>query len=206
MKKKKVCIFGGSFDPIHFGHISLCVYLSEQNHFDEVIFSPAYCSPFKTQNPPKASGKDRLTMIEMAIEDIEGFVVNHSEVDAQQTSYTIDLVKDIAQQERYRDADLYLLLANDTVAGFHKWESVNKILSLTTPVLGISSSYENILKEKIPKEFLSQIQSNFIYIPSMDVRSTDVRNRLKKKLYCGHLLHAKVLDYISKHQLYSLLT
>jgi nicotinate-nucleotide adenylyltransferase len=79
---KKIGFFGGSFDPIHLGHLNLAVQLLESGAVDEILFCPAYCSPFKIGRPPEVSGFHRLEMIRRVISDIPQFKVSSLEIDA----------------------------------------------------------------------------------------------------------------------------
>jgi len=166
--KKSVGFFGGSFDPIHFGHITLAVQLMESHKLDEILFCPAFCSPFKKSTPPVASGKHRLAMLKLAL-DIPQFKITTIELDQAGPSYTIDTIRAL-QIEGVR-----LILSEEAAAHLSKWKDTEQLLRLAPPLIG-------------PRE--------------VPISSTDIRARLKKKLYCGHLVPAKVLEYIHKHRLY----
>ncbi len=206
MKKKAIGLFGGSFDPIHLGHVHLAISMREIYNLDEVIFSPAFCSPHKTKRPPLANSNHRLKMVELATKSIAGFSVDDFEINAGNVSYTIDLLKHFYEKRKGENFDLYLILANRAASSLHTWKKIDEILELATPLIGIYSEYKNSLTEVVPAPFLSKIKKGFTEIPAFDIQSTDIRGRLKENLYCGHILDAKVLDYIFNHQLYSLLT
>ena len=96
---KKVGFFGGTFDPIHFGHINLALQLKEILALDEVLICPANISPQKSELPPVASPKDRLNMISIMIEGIEGFRLLDMEIQRKGISYTIDSVRFILSKK-----------------------------------------------------------------------------------------------------------
>jgi nicotinate-nucleotide adenylyltransferase len=170
MKKKIVGFFGGSFDPIHFGHITLAIELMEEHALDEVLFCPAYCSPFKTDKPPVAGPKDRLAMLKLALE-IPPFKITSWELDREGPSYTIDTIRALQTEGvQYR-----LLLSNEAAKDLKQWKEVEALVRLAPPLIG---------ERKTP------------------ISSTQIRERLQKNLYCGHLIPAKVLEYIRKHDLY----
>ena len=187
----KVGILGGSFDPIHAGHLNLAISLKEMCQLDEVLFVPASCSPFKEDAPPRASAEHRLKMIQLAIAPIAGFRLIDWEIHAKAPSYTIDTVRRLSED---RSLKLYLLLGDDQVARFSFWKEAEELVRMAPPLVGSRAG-----KEANPPLLGSQT----IKIPVFDISSTQVRERLNKKLPCEHLLPASVLDYIRKHQLYS---
>ena len=99
---KKIGIYGGTFDPIHHGHLILSRQACEEHHFDQLIFVPTALSPFKT-NPAKATGELRLEMLRAAIQGQEDFVVDDCELKRAPPSYSIDTVLQI--QMNYNRSD-----------------------------------------------------------------------------------------------------
>ncbi len=162
--------FGGTFDPIHFGHIGLAVHLLEAHQLKEILFCPAFCSPFKTKAPPMASPAHRLAMLELAL-DHPQFKITTIELDRKDSSYSIETIRAL------RIKDLRLILSEETAAHLDKWKETEELVRLAPPLIG-------------PRR--------------TDISSTEIRARLKKKLYCGHLIPAKALEYIQKHRLYIL--
>jgi len=168
---KTIGFLGGSFDPIHFGHISLAIHLLESYHLDEVLFTPAFCSPFKMESPPIASPHHRLEMLKRAL-DFPKFKISTLEIDRGGPSYTIDTLRAL-QKEGHK---IRLLLSEETAPYLEKWKEAAELVKIAPPLVG-------------PRD--------------IKISSTDIRNRLKKKLYSGHLIPAKALDYILSNGLYS---
>jgi nicotinate-nucleotide adenylyltransferase len=195
---KKIGFFGGTFDPIHFGHINLAIQLFEKHRLDEVLFCPAARSPFKEDRPPGASPGDRMAMAELAIADIGAFRICKIELERPGLSYTVDTLR--ALKERFDPAvHWYILLSGDTLAGFHRWKESEEIVRLATPIVGSRGGAQ----QKIPRSPVRDaLRKGLTETDQFEVSSTQIRDRLKKKLYCGHLLPAKVLDYIEKNNLY----
>jgi nicotinate-nucleotide adenylyltransferase len=164
----KVGFFGGSFDPIHFGHIALAVQLMETHKLDEILFCPAFCSPFKLESPPVASPKQRLAMLKLALE-LPQFKICSLEIDRGGPSYTIDTIRELGIK------GLHLLLSDEAAAHLGKWKESEELVRLAPPLIG-------------PRK--------------IEISSTEIRNRLKKNLYCGHLVPAIVLDFIHKERIY----
>ncbi len=165
---KKVGLFGGSFDPIHFGHLSLAVRILEEQGLDEILFCPAFCSPFKTKSPPIASGKDRLEMLKLCL-DHPQFKISSLEIDRAGISYTIDTVKQL------KGVKLNLLISEETAKHLDQWQSSKELIGLAPPLIGkelypISSTMvRKRLKSKkycshlVPKEVLDYIRANRLY-------------------------------------------
>lgn len=193
---KKIGLFGGSFDPIHLGHVNLALQLCEVHRLDEVLFCPAFQSPNKPL--PMASPEHRKKMTELAIRDVPGFRFCNLELKREGISYTIDTLR--ALQKRCRDhAEIYLLLSEDSFHSFHLWKNPEEIVQRAHLLIG-SRNHFQIKNGSSP--FEQVFRDGWTETKLFDISSTDIRDRLKKNLYCGHLMDAKVVRYIQKHQLY----
>jgi nicotinate-nucleotide adenylyltransferase len=187
--KKKMGILGGSFDPVHFGHMNLALSLMESCLLDGVFFVPAGTSPFKEAAPAVASAEHRLQMLKRAISPIEKFHVIDWELSDQGPSYTIHTVRTLAADN---SLELHLLVGSDHRASLHLWKEVDELLRLAPPLIGTRSL------EAMQQSFVGTV----VVIPLFDISSTSIRARLSQKKYCGHVLPASVLDYIAYHHLY----
>ena len=187
--KKTVGFFGGTFDPIHFGHINLAIQLMEIHRLDEVLFSPAFCSPFKTDAPPHAAPAHRLEMVRLGVEEIEHFKVEDYEVDRGEVSFTIDTLKAL-QQEMGDGVAFRLLLSDDVGLRLDQWKNYKELIRLAPPLIGGRS-----LPKKTSGLEVTETKR-------FEISSTEIRSRLKKGLYCGHLVPEKVLRYIQVNGLY----
>ncbi len=171
-------LFGGTFSPIHFGHINLALSIKEACQLDEIWFIPALVSPFRTKEK-LVSAEHRLKMTQLAVEDIPGFSCLDIEIKRQPPSYTIDTITQLESK-----GPLALILSDDVYEHFDSWKEADQI------------------KQKVKLLIGSRYGKGEIKTPMMEISATQVRERLKKRLYCGHLLPAKVLDYIYQNQLY----
>lgn len=185
MANPRIGLLGGSFNPPHFGHLNLAIALQEQLSLSEVWVIPAHHSPFRLAET-MPTPEHRLNMVSLAFGGIAGFKILDDEVRRPPPSYTIDTIS--ALQQRYPQHAFCLLLSEDVLARFGEWKCAEEIKARVTVCAGRRSVY--MRGEGIP-------------IPVMEVSATRVRDRLKKGLYCGHLVPAKVLDYIIENQLYS---
>ena len=199
--KQKIGIYGGSFDPIHFGHLNLAIRLFEIHQLDEVWFCPAGVNPHKLNLPP-AAAKHRLEMVRLATQDIPHFRVIDLEIKKQGPSYTVDTLR--ALQEKFKGNSPkknYLLLGEDAALDFCSWREPEEIVKLATPLVGTRTKD---LKNKIVGDpaICQKLKEGVTPTEIFDISSTDIRKRLAGGLYVGHLVPAKVLDYIYTHKLY----
>ncbi|HLB53036.1 MAG TPA: nicotinate-nucleotide adenylyltransferase [Chlamydiales bacterium] len=188
----KVGFFGGTFDPIHLGHLNLAIQIMEMEGLDEVIFSPAWQSPFK-ESLSETSASDRLEMVNLAIQEIPKFRSTDYEIRKESPSYTIEALHHF---QRGSEAKFFIILAEEVALHFLQWKEAKELLQIAPPLIGIRSSSMNI--NSLPEALQGGVRKTNIF----EISSTEIRDRLKKGLYCGHLLPEKVLSYIKKRRLY----
>lgn len=193
MNKYNVCVYSGSFNPIHNGHIALAEYLIDRQIVDEVwvIITP--------QNPLKPSNtlindNLRLQMARLALEGRKGIVVSDVEIHLPKPSYTIDTLRFL--QSQYPLYSFCLLIGQDNVTIFDKWKSYRQILQdfrvLVYPRNGATTTEQL----KYPE---MQLLTD---APTVDISSTDIRNRVKSGLPITGLLPDAVAEFITEHRLY----
>lgn len=194
MSKKNVGILGGSFDPVHFGHLNLALCLMESCALDEVLFVPTSISPFKENAPPAASAEQRLAMLKIALAPLKKFRIVDWEIHSKGPAYTIDTVRKISEDHSLK---LHLLIGEDHLTSFHRWKDVEELVQLAPPLIGARETAGKSSSSLVEKLHLVRIK-----IPLFDISSTTVRERLAQKKYCGHLVPAPVLEYIQQNHLY----
>ncbi len=172
---KKIGFLGGSFDPIHIGHLHLAISLLEAFDLDQVLFCPAACAPHKKEKIVGADPFARLEMVRLAIETAPLFALLDWEVVRGGVSYSVDTMRALVKERPGNQ--FFLLLGEDSFSQLDTWKEKNALIDMAPAIVGSR------------KEF--------------NVSSTDVRLRLSQKKYCGHLVPEKVLDYIARHGLYS---
>ena len=192
---KTIGVYGGSFDPVHFGHLNLALELMERCGLDEVLFCPVYCSPFKLAQPPVASPEHRLQMLRLVLADVPRCRVTAIEIERKGPSYTVDTIRSLSRTDGIR---CRLLLSEETAGHFHLWKEPEEILRLAPPLIGTRSGGQLLSTSPLKNQLLPAL----VPTPLFDIQSTHIRERLKQKLYCGHLIPHKALDYIHKHELY----
>lgn len=200
---KKIGIFGGSFDPIHLGHVNLATEILEARHLDEIWFCPAAINPHKEQGSSANAGH-RLNMINLAIADTPFFKILTAELDRQGPSYTVDTLRALIESQHNQiDPDhFFLIIGDDAVQSFHRWHQAKEIVRLVPLLIGQRSPSIDLENLKGEPTIIEAIKKGMTPTRIMEISSTEIRDRLSKKMYCGHLLQAKVLDYILSHHLY----
>lgn len=191
----QVGILGGSFDPVHLGHLNLAIALSERCGLDKVLFIPAGISPFKDSAPPIASAAQRLAMLKLALAPFQSFSIIEWELQSPGPSYTIDTVRKLCQDT---SLEFHLLVGEDHLASLPRWKEAEELVRLAPPWIGTRHSADGHMLSR-EAEWL---KGRKVEIPIFDISSTTIRHRLAQKKYCGHLLSASVLDYIDQHQVY----
>lgn len=195
METMRIGLLGGTFDPPHFGHLNLAISIKEAKKLDRVIFIPAAINPFKGEPTPAS---DRLELLKLLIDGIEGFSIDPCEIDRGGTSYTIDTVRKFEG-----GGALFLLLGEDQLGELNRWKEVDELFKRASPLVGRrAGTIVDIENLPLSEEIKSLIKNGLVDIPLFDISATEIRKRLKSGLYCGHLLPSSVLDKIKQNHLY----
>ncbi len=187
-----VGIFGGTFDPIHLGHLITARSVKELRKLDKIIFIPAFISPHKTGNE-STEANHRLKMTKLAVKNIKYFEVSDIEIKRENVSYTIDTLKILSK--KYDKIDL--IIGYDNIFDFYSWKEPDEILNLANLiVLRRKSQQDNRKKDKYFKK------ANFLETPAIEISSSEIRERLQKNLPIDFLVTKEVQNYIIKNNLY----
>jgi nicotinate-nucleotide adenylyltransferase len=179
-------LYGGSFDPIHHGHLILARQALEDLRLDRIIFLPAAQSPFKT-NHILASAEDRLKMVELAIESEPMFSVDPIEINRPAPSYTIDTAR--AYGAKHPSDELFFLIGEDHVEDLHKWNGFSEL----DQIVHFAVLCRSDLPLSVKYPFVRR---------RFDLSSTEIRNRVANQLPISYLVPEIVLHYIQSNQLY----
>lgn len=201
--KPTIGFFGGTFDPIHYGHLSLAINLMEAHDLKEVWFCPTFLNPFRQTESPMNS-LHRLKMVSLAIRDIPQFKLLDIECQSSKPSYTYDTIKSLLDKEHNSSnpRGIAILLGEDNISEFYRWKNAEELIQLVPLYVGKRSNALDNLKIQGPDVIQEAIRKGITNSVLIDISSTNIRHRLKSKLYCGHLIPGPVLEYIYNHHLY----
>lgn len=185
-------IYGGTFDPIHLGHLITAQFVKELRGLEKIIFVPAYISPFK-EEIKTTEPEHRLEMIRLSIDKKYYFEVSDFELKNKNLSYTIDTVRFF--KKKYDQIELIIGL--DNLFKFHKWKEPDEILKLARLIVMKRRTEE---KPKSENEFYNK--AVFIDTPLIEINSTEIRERITDNLPIDFLVTPEVKQYIKKFKLY----
>jgi nicotinate-nucleotide adenylyltransferase len=196
-------IFGGSFDPVHYGHLLLAECCREALRLDEVWLVPAAVPPHK-QARDLAPGKNRLEMLELALAGNDQLRASALEIERGGVSYTVQTLADI--HERHPDATLFLLMGADSLRDLPTWREPERICELSLPAVvrrgGSPEPDFSLLGPFVSAERLAEIRANQVEMPLVELSSTDLRQRASAGLSLRYRTPRAVEKYIETHGLY----
>ena len=199
----KAILFGGSFDPVHSGHIHVAQCALCEIGAEKLIFIPARRSPHKVDFP--TPGQHRLAMIERAIEGIEGFAVCDCELSRPEPSYTLDTVR-FFRHRLGPDAVLYWLIGADQLSDLENWYSIEELLKECRVSVMVRAGYAppgfGRFEGVFSPEIIRQLERDIVRTPQIDLSSTEIRTRLASGSVPPNALPSGVLEYIQQHHLY----
>lgn len=196
----KTGIYGGSFDPVHNGHINAAKTFMEELSLDRIIVVPAYCSPFK-KGLAVTPSQHRLNMCNIAFGGLAGFEVSDIEIKREDDGYMSDTVAEI--RELNPDDELYLLLGGDQLLIFDKWHAWSKIADEAT-VAAAARSWEEDSAMEAQAAVLRSMGASVIIVPIdvKEISSTDVREAVRRGDDISAMVPQGVAEYIWDNYLY----
>jgi nicotinate-nucleotide adenylyltransferase len=190
-RQLRLGIYGGTFDPVHHGHLLLARDGLEQLRLDAVLFVPCGQSPFKTRKP-HATDARRVAMLRLALKGNSRFWLTRCELDRPAPSYSYDTALEI--REAFPRGKLFWLIGADQLADLDKWHRSDDLRRLVTFVLLPRGKAAGKAK---PGTVLSLPQPRRV-----DISATEIRHRVKSRLPIDHLVPAPIAAYIKRHGLY----
>jgi len=195
-------VFGGTFDPIHHGHLITAQAARQELAADEVILIPAFISPHKLDRHA-ASGADRLAMARLATQGVPGFRVYPGEVERGGPSFTIDTLETLVRADPQRT--LTLLLGADQLPQFHHWHRIDDILALVqVAIMGrpnVPLSFQT-LQETLGHPVATRLAGCILPTPLVEISATAIRARVAAGEPIHFLVPPTVEAYIREHGLY----
>ncbi len=196
---QKIGIMGGTFDPIHFGHLMTAEAVRDEFHLDKVIFIPAASPPHKL-NFKLTSPLHRYNMTLLATASNPYFHVSDIELKRTGPSYTLDTIKELSNI--YPQAELYFIIGADAVQGLPTWHRVDELLQLCQFIAATRQGcYPDV--DAIKKHFGTAGQRiHRLNTPELEISSTNIRKRLQRGYSIRYILPEAVCNYIEKEHLY----
>ena len=176
----RIGVFGGSFDPVHLGHLWIAESALESLELDELRWIPTAQSPLKPSGPV-ASNEDRLQMLRLAVSGREKFVVDDRELRRGEVSYTVDTMTEL--QKEIPDAQWILIIGSDSLASFQKWHQPKKLLEMTSLAVVQRGGEPDIdfqmIKGLTSEDRIADMQRQVIKMPVIEISSTEIRQRVQ---------------------------
>ena len=197
----KIGIFGGTFDPVHLGHMEVAALAKSYLNLDKVIFVPAGCPQLK-QLLPSATGKQRLEMVKIATGDNDRFNTSDLEINRKGPTFTIDTLKEMKEMLPL-GTQLWLIVGADAFKEFNKWENYNDILKLAR-ICVIRREGLDMGNEEFNHLKKLAFENNVVFINKITqhISSTKIKKIIKQKEKVKKYLNPKVHDYIVSNGLY----
>ncbi len=198
--KMKVGIFGGTFDPVHLGHMSCAEFASQACSLDEVIFVPTHISPFKTDDDSKPlfSDDERLELLKVAISEKSGFSISDFELEKKGISYTSETLHHFAKDfdEREILADFYLIIGSDLLFDLDKWKNASRI---ARDAKIICVKRPGFLETQVPKKIKELgFRIEFIKTPGFDISSSDIKEKIRNGEDVSNLVPEPSVDLLKQ--------
>ncbi|MFW7415586.1 nicotinate-nucleotide adenylyltransferase [Demequina sp. SO4-18] len=189
--QSRVGVLGGTFDPIHHGHLAAASEVCAELRLDQVLLVPANGQPFK-QGFDSAPAEDRLEMCRLAVQGDERFAVSPVDIERGGITYTVDTLTDLRAQ--LPEASLYFITGADALARFDEWRDAERLSDLAQFV-GVTRAGHSFPE--------SDAAHAWVEVPELAVSSTDIRRRVRAGAPIRYLVPRAVADYIAHHDLYA---
>ena len=194
-RRKKVCLFGGTFDPPHIGHLLVAQTIIEAENFDKIVFIPTFKTPQKNNI---TDIKDRLAMLRMGVTSNPKFEISEIEIQRGGTSYTIDTVRDYKSDQDYDSRELYYLIGSDSLQTFHTWKEPREVLDECQVIVALRPGFR---PSDISNWILHKVR--FASIPRFEISSSTIRSRWQENKTIRYMVTQPVWEYINDHGIYN---
>lgn len=200
-KNKKIGIMGGTFNPIHLGHLLLAEEAKIQADLDEILFMPSGCSYMKEESSILPAEK-RLEMTALAIEDNPSFSLSKLETEREGATYTFETLSFLRKQNPQNE--YYFIMGADNLFSIENWKNPGHIFANCVLIAAVRGDKELPQVEEQAKSLVKKFGAKVILLSErmIDISSTEIRERIKRGLSVRYMMPEKVLAYIEKNKLY----
>lgn len=201
-KVKKIAVMGGTFDPIHYGHLVTAEAVRHQYNIDQVLFVPTGHPPHKLDRSI-TDAQHRYLMSILATETNPHFFVSRIEIDRQGLTYTIDTIQELKEQYG-QETEIYFITGADAFLEIFTWKRAEELLEICNFIAATRPEYpkEDLIDSitKIEKNYRAKF--SFIEVPALAISSSEIRTRVNSSEPIKYLLPEAVENYIEKYKLY----
>jgi nicotinate-nucleotide adenylyltransferase len=191
-------VMGGTFDPIHHGHLFIAEEARVHFGLEQVLFIPNNTPPHK-DNRRVSDAQHRFAMTELAVASNPHFACSSLELDREGASYTVETL--LALRQQHPGTELFYLTGVDAVAEILTWKRHEEVIQLARFVAAARSGYEpEILAERLPRSYQQRIE--ILHSPALEISSTDLRRRIAENRPIRYLVPDDVVEYIEQNELY----
>jgi nicotinate-nucleotide adenylyltransferase len=199
----RVGVFGGSFDPVHLGHLALGESCWRQAQLDRVVFVPTAQQPLKPSGPI-APADERLAMLRLATDGRQEFSISTIELDRGGVSYSVDTLRQL--HDKRPEDKMFFLMGADSLAEFPSWREPEEICRLATPIVvrraGTPEPDFDSLVQVLPTSKVAEIRAAQVEMPPMPISSSQIRSLVAEGGPWHALVPAPVARYIEERGLY----
>tara|TARA_Y100001936_G_C15880837_1_gene562744 strand:+ start:297 stop:893 length:597 start_codon:yes stop_codon:yes gene_type:complete len=192
---KKIGIFGGSFDPVHNGHIEIGLLAIEQLDLDILLYVPVFDQWMK-KSGPYAKPKDRMEMLEVATEKYSNLLVSDLDIKRNKRTYTIDTLKEVIA-ENSSISEIFLIMGEDSLITFGSWHKSEEIKKICRIAMYRRNEEKNLIGKQNSIKILE------IKGPSIEISSTMIRRNISLGKKISEFVNPKVINIIKKKGLYN---
>jgi nicotinate-nucleotide adenylyltransferase len=193
-------ILGGTFNPVHLGHLICAQEAHLQLRLDRVLLIPAARSPHKPFDEDDPGAEHRLSLCRLAVAGDERLQVSPIEVERPGPSYTVDTLRELHSREP--DNELYLIVGGDVAAGLPTWQEPEQVLSLAQLAVATRRGTPRRSIDEALGGLRGGERAAFFEMPTIEISSTDIRRRVQSRAPIRYLVPDAVAQYIDEHRLY----
>jgi len=200
-RRARIGILGGTFNPIHLGHLIVAQDAMDQLELARVVFIPSATPPHKRYEG-NASAAQRLAMVRLAIRGNPRFKVDDIEIRRGGASYTVDTLSELRRHDRY--TDFYFIIGADSLQELHRWREVGRLVRLCTFVTVPRPGFQArpVIDPKLDPATRRQLRQHVLRGHACDIASRDIRARVARGDSIRYLVPDAVASYIQRHRLY----